>query len=83
MEQAVAVSSDQIRKSIADTGKMVFYGIYFDTDKATLKAESEPTPWRIANLVVPSGPSAIARSSQRPSGLASSEVLPAAMRPSR
>ena len=43
MEQAVAVSADQIRKSIADTGKMVFYGIYFDTDKATLKAESEPT----------------------------------------
>ena len=43
MEQTVAVSADQIRKSITDTGKMVFYGIYFDTDKATLKAESEPT----------------------------------------
>lgn len=43
MEQSVAVSADQIRKSLADTGKMVFYGIYFDTDKATLKAESEPT----------------------------------------
>ena len=43
MEQSVAVSADQIRKSIADTGKMVFYGIYFDTDKATLKPESEPT----------------------------------------
>ena len=43
MEQTIAVSADQIRKSITDTGKMVFYGIYFDTDKATLKAESEPT----------------------------------------
>ena len=43
MEQSIVVSADQIRKSIADTGKVVFYGIYFDTDKATLKAESEPT----------------------------------------
>ena len=43
MEQGVVVSADQIRKSLTDTGKVVFYGIYFDTDKATLKAESEPT----------------------------------------
>ena len=51
MEQAVAVSADQIRKSIADTGKMVFYGIYFDTDKATLKAESEPTLAEMAKFL--------------------------------
>jgi outer membrane protein OmpA-like peptidoglycan-associated protein len=43
MEQGVVVSADQIRKSLAESGKVVFYGIYFDTDKATLKAESEPT----------------------------------------
>lgn len=43
MEQSVAVSADQIRKSIADTGRMVFYGIYFDTDKAVVKSESAPT----------------------------------------
>lgn len=51
MEQAVTVSADQIRKSIADTGKMVFYGIYFDTDKATLKAESEPTLAEMAKFL--------------------------------
>ena len=51
MEQSVAVSADQIRKSIADTGKMVFYGIYFDTDKATLKAESEPTLAEMAKFL--------------------------------
>ncbi len=43
MEQSVVVSSDQIAKSMGEEGKVVFYGIYFDTDKATLKAESAPT----------------------------------------
>lgn len=43
MEQSVVVSSDQIAKSMGEEGKVVFYGIYFDTDKATLKTESAPT----------------------------------------
>jgi outer membrane protein OmpA-like peptidoglycan-associated protein len=43
MEQSVVVSSEQIAKAMGDEGKVVFYGIYFDTDKATLKAESAPT----------------------------------------
>jgi len=43
MEQSVVVSSEQIAKAMGDEGKVVFYGIYFDTDKATLKAESTPT----------------------------------------
>jgi outer membrane protein OmpA-like peptidoglycan-associated protein len=43
MEQSIVVSADQIAKSIDESGKVVFYGIYFDTDKATLKAESKPT----------------------------------------
>lgn len=43
MEQSVVISAEQIAKSVADEGKVVFYGIYFDTDKATLKAESAPT----------------------------------------
>ena len=43
MEQSVAVSSEQIAKAMGDEGKVVFYGIYFDTDKATLKSESTPT----------------------------------------
>lgn len=43
MEQSVVVSSEQIAKAMGDEGKVVFYGIYFDTDKATLKTESAPT----------------------------------------
>jgi outer membrane protein OmpA-like peptidoglycan-associated protein len=43
MEQSVVVSSEQIAKAMGAEGKVVFYGIYFDTDKATLKAESTPT----------------------------------------
>lgn len=43
MEQSVVVSSEQIAKAMGAEGKVVFYGIYFDTDKATLKAESIPT----------------------------------------
>lgn len=43
MEQSVVVSSEQIAKAMDGEGKVVFYGIYFDTDKATLKSESTPT----------------------------------------
>ena len=43
MEQSVVVSSEQIAKAMGNEGKVVFYGIYFDTDKATIKSESEPT----------------------------------------
>jgi len=43
MEQSVVVSSEQIAKAMGAEGKVVFYGIYFDTDKSTLKAESAPT----------------------------------------
>ena len=43
MEQAIVISAEQIAKDIGAGGKVVFYGIYFDTDKATIKAESAPT----------------------------------------
>lgn len=43
MAQSVVVSAEQIAKAMGDEGKVVFYGIYFDTDKATLKAESAET----------------------------------------
>jgi outer membrane protein OmpA-like peptidoglycan-associated protein len=43
MEQSVVVSSEQIARAMGAEGKVVFYGIYFDTDKATVKAESTPT----------------------------------------
>lgn len=43
MQQSVVVSAEQIAKSILDEGKAVFYGLYFDTDSAVLKPESNPT----------------------------------------
>jgi outer membrane protein OmpA-like peptidoglycan-associated protein len=43
MEQTIVLSADQIAKDIGAGGKVVFYGIYFDTDKATIKPESGPT----------------------------------------
>ncbi|MFZ2490954.1 MAG: OmpA family protein [Thermoanaerobaculia bacterium] len=43
MEQSVVVSSEQIARAMGDEGKVVFYGLYFDHDKATLKTESTPT----------------------------------------
>lgn len=48
MEQSVVMNSKQIAKSIFDEGKAVFYGLYFDTDKSTLKPESAPTLAEIA-----------------------------------
>jgi len=51
MEQSVVVSADAIQKSLADTGKVVFYGIYFDTDKAVIKPESAPTLAEMAKFL--------------------------------
>ncbi|MBL0143729.1 MAG: OmpA family protein [Betaproteobacteria bacterium] len=55
MEQSVVVSADQIAKDMGDSGKVVFYGIYFDTDKATIKTESAPTLAEMAKLLKNSG----------------------------
>ena len=43
MEQAVVVKADQIASAMAEEGKVAFYGLYFDTDSAVLKAESAPS----------------------------------------
>ena len=43
VQQSVVVTADQIAKSVFEDGKVVFYGLYFDIDKATLKKESAPT----------------------------------------
>ena len=51
MEQAVVVSAEQIRRALTDTGKVVFYGIYFDFDKATIKPESKPTLEEMAKFL--------------------------------
>jgi OOP family OmpA-OmpF porin len=42
MNQEVAANAKILAGSIKDTGKVVVYGIYFDTDKAEIKVASEP-----------------------------------------
>jgi outer membrane protein OmpA-like peptidoglycan-associated protein len=55
MEQTIVVSADQIAKDIGSGGKVVFYGIYFDTDKATIKPESGPTLAEMAKWLKANG----------------------------
>jgi len=47
----VTVNADALAKDIARTGHVAIYGIYFDTDKADLKPESEPVLKEIAKLL--------------------------------
>jgi outer membrane protein OmpA-like peptidoglycan-associated protein len=51
MEQSVVVSADEIKNSLSESGKVVFYGIYFDTDKAVIKPESAPTLAEMAKFL--------------------------------
>jgi outer membrane protein OmpA-like peptidoglycan-associated protein len=51
MEQDVVADASSMANSIRETGKVALYGIYFDTGKATLKAESESALQEIAKLV--------------------------------
>lgn len=51
MRQDVAVTADEIKKTIGEDGRISLYGIYFDTDKATLKPESTPTLTSIAGFL--------------------------------
>lgn len=48
LEQTVVVTADQIAAAMADSGKVIFYGIYFDSGKSVIKKESEPTLAEIA-----------------------------------
>jgi outer membrane protein OmpA-like peptidoglycan-associated protein len=43
MKQDIVATADQIKSTIAQEGKAVFYGIYFDTGKAAVKNESTST----------------------------------------
>jgi flagellar motor protein MotB len=47
----VAVTADALAKDIARTGHIAVYGIYFETDKADVKPESEPILKEIAKLL--------------------------------
>ena len=51
MAQDVLADAKQMAQEIKNTGKVALYGIYFDTDKATVKQESEPTLKEIAKFL--------------------------------
>ena len=52
MEQKMTfVSADEMSKTIAATGRIALYGVNFDTDKATLRADSTKTLEEIAKLL--------------------------------
>lgn len=45
------VDAEQMQSSLLEEGHIALYGIYFDTDKATIKNESKPTLDEIARLL--------------------------------
>jgi len=51
MAQEVKVDAAAMAGSIADSGSVAIYGIYFDTAKSDLKAESDPAIDEIAKLL--------------------------------
>ena len=50
-ENMTLLNAGDMSKSLADTGKVALYGINFDTDKDTLRADSDPTLKEIAKLL--------------------------------
>jgi len=50
-ENMVTVDADAMAKGIGEEGKITLYGILFDTDKATIKPDSEPTLKQISALL--------------------------------
>ncbi|MBO6635408.1 OmpA family protein [Parvibaculum sp.] len=52
MEQRmVVVEADAMAKALTETGRIALYGIYFDTDSASIKPESKETLDEIAKLL--------------------------------
>jgi outer membrane protein OmpA-like peptidoglycan-associated protein len=51
MEQEVVADASALNQSIATTGKAAVYGIYFDTGKAEIKPESDPTLDEITKML--------------------------------
>ncbi|TDU66179.1 outer membrane protein OmpA-like peptidoglycan-associated protein [Prosthecobacter fusiformis] len=47
----VMVKADEMEKQITTTGRVALYGIYFDTNKATLKPESDETLAEVQKLM--------------------------------
>lgn len=50
-KKMVVVEAAKMADSLTTTGSISLYGIYFDTDKASLKPESDPTLKEIATLL--------------------------------
>lgn len=51
MAQEVTADANSLNRSLAATGKVAVYGIYFDTGKSILKPESDPTLEEIVKLL--------------------------------
>lgn len=49
--KVVVVKADEMASRIHTKGKVALYGLYFDTDEATIKPESRPTLEQIAKLL--------------------------------
>ncbi len=50
-QDIAAITADEIKKGIAEEGKMAIYGILFDTDKASIKPESAGSLKEIASFL--------------------------------
>lgn len=51
LKQDVVADAASLASSLKETGKVALYGIYFDTGKAEIKPESEPSLKEIAKLL--------------------------------
>ena len=47
----IGVNADELHKELEEAGKALIYGIYFDTNKSEVKAESSPALEAIAELL--------------------------------
>lgn len=50
-QRMVTVQAAEMARSLADTGRIALYGIYFDFNKADVKPESDPTLDEMAKLL--------------------------------
>ncbi|MBM3422602.1 MAG: OmpA family protein [Chlorobi bacterium] len=50
-QKMVTVTADQMSRSIASTGRVSLYGIYFDTNRSEIKPASKPAMAEIARLL--------------------------------
>ena len=51
MKQEVVADANTMRNDLAETGKTIIQGIYFDTGSATIKSESEPALVEMVKLL--------------------------------